>query len=110
CTLTYCGDGFIQNPNGRGTLGYLGVGDEYCDNAGSNNRNAVCDIDCSYTDCGDGVVQPQNGTGLGGISGTGDEECEIALGPRAGFECNSCRWECIPCTFDATTFDYCCFN
>jgi hypothetical protein len=31
CTVTYCGDDLTQNPNGAGTAGVTGTGDEVCD-------------------------------------------------------------------------------
>lgn len=103
CTLTYCGDGTIQGTNGYGA-------NEFCDDAGANAANAECTTSCTLTYCGDGTIQAQNGVYSQGRSGTGNEECETDANCAAGFECNGCRCDCIPCTFDSTTFDYCCFT
>ena len=48
CTLTYCGDGQVQTPNGKGTLGIDGLGNEACDDPGGNGGAiGQCKTDCS---------------------------------------------------------------
>lgn len=102
CTFTYCGDGIIQAPNGFEVS-------EACDDGAANSPSGECTNFCSLTYCGDGMIQSQNGVFTQGISGTGDEECEVDADCAPGFECNGCRCDCIPCRFDATPFDLCCF-
>ncbi len=45
CTLTYCGDGIAQKPNGKGTGGLLNYGYEECDD-GNANDNDYCSNNC----------------------------------------------------------------
>lgn len=52
CTLTFCGDGVQQNPNGQG-------GNERCDDGNTDNTDA-CTAWCMETFCGDGIVQTPN--------------------------------------------------
>ncbi|MBT3720966.1 DUF4215 domain-containing protein [archaeon] len=71
CELTYCGDTITQNPNGLGTNGATGIGDEICDSevgaacttvdgyVGNNDCLADCSTytTCVTTEyCGDGII------------------------------------------------------
>jgi streptogramin lyase len=76
CAFTFCGDGVTQNPNGLGTAGASGTGDEECDDFQNGDDTDQCYDDCSYTYCNDGIIQVPNGRGTGGANGIGDEECD----------------------------------
>ncbi|RLG24048.1 hypothetical protein DRN85_08305, partial [Methanosarcinales archaeon] len=87
CSLSFCGDGFIQSPNGYGSNETCELhmpfcrddctwcgdglvnGPEECDD-GNLNENDLCLSSCTWSFCGDGYVQAPNG--LNGFM----EECE----------------------------------
>jgi len=102
CALSYCGDGMLQVPNGYGIS-------EVCDNGASNANTAQCNLGCQLTYCGDGVVQSQNGVHLKGTNGLGHEVCDGNT-CGTGNQCVDCACQCIPCKFDSTNFDQCCFQ
>lgn len=58
CTLTFCGDGATQQPNGQGTGGPQNDGIEACDDGNLVNDDS-CDNNCESTiqgPCGNGIV------------------------------------------------------
>ncbi|MBI4136470.1 hypothetical protein HY469_00250 [Candidatus Roizmanbacteria bacterium] len=94
CTFTFCGDGFRQLPNGRGTGGLGNSGQEQCDDTsdacymGASNP-AIPVYPCMTSFCGDGIRQVQNGAGTGGTNDTGDEECDQGTANGTGGLCNT---------------------
>ena len=64
CTYTFCGDGYMQNPNGIGLGGPLDDGDESCDDGANNDLLNSCTDVCTLTFCGDGFIQDPNGQGI----------------------------------------------
>ncbi len=105
CSLTYCGDGVIQKPNGKGTGGLLNYGYEECDGGPDCNMDCtrisqnVCtsinkceqytsdidclsdacelDFDCTWSEYDHSCHAPTCGDGLV----TSGEQCE--LGPTS---------------------------
>jgi len=50
CTITFCGDGYLQNPNGAGTGGPANYGREECDD-GNNISGDGCSSNCVIESC-----------------------------------------------------------
>ena len=98
CTLTYCGDRIIQNPNGEGEDGPLNDGNEDCDDGNIVNDDR-CDTNCVFTFCGDGIRQTPNGEGTGGPFDDGDEECDDGNLDNADECTNDCIANPPPVTF-----------
>jgi len=96
---TYCGDENVQQPNGEGTGGPNGDGNEECDD-GNNDATDTCDTEgntghgtCSYTFCGDGVVQNNPNNGAEQIV----EECDLGdpeQGGQNGVPGSGCSVDC----------------
>lgn len=115
----WCGDGVTQNGAGNtnldGSVNNVNYG-EACDD-GNMITSDLCDTYngngngyCQNTFCGDGITQQPNGAGVGGPFNDGHEDCDGG-GCGAGFYCSTnCECLCIPCEFNATDFDYCCFS
>jgi cysteine-rich repeat protein len=95
CTLTFCGDGIIQNPNGNSVV-------EQCDD-GNNLNNDGCNSICRIEFCGDNICQ--SGTGentsscvddcplCGDGMITGNEVCDPNANPNGcgGNTCLGCH-------------------
>ncbi len=78
CTLTNCGDGTVQSPNGEDIM-------EECDDGAENNGpDKKCTAECKKTTCGDNEIQSPNGN---------DENEECDDGPMNGPE-NFCNANC----------------
>ncbi|MGV8150213.1 MAG: hypothetical protein ACP5NV_00620 [Candidatus Woesearchaeota archaeon] len=89
CTNTYCGDGIVQWPNGRGqngtnvTIVFTQWGYEQCEDNNLNNLDA-CLNDCRFSFCGDGFRQPTNHYGQ-------VESCDNGTLNSPTGTCNSCQ-------------------
>lgn len=58
CGLTFCGDGYLQQPNGARKNGTDNLGFETCDDGSTNSPTGECNTNCTLTFCGDRVIQP----------------------------------------------------
>jgi cysteine-rich repeat protein len=87
CTRTYCGDNWLQQPNGRGTLGPLGNGVEQCDD-GDIYIEDGCTPQCVAEWCGDHDLQPGLGEqcddGDSNDNGDGCVGCLLQVAPECG--------------------------
>ena len=95
CTITFCGDGTAQHPNGFGTGGPQNDGNEACDD-GNLNNNDGCDNNCisSTPICGNTLIESpetcddgntQNGDGCSATCVTefcGDGTTQAGLGEQ----------------------------
>ncbi len=71
CTITFCGDGTLQQPNGQGTGGPLNDGIEGCDD-GNLNNNDTCNNNCDSTAvgaCGNNIINTGEQCDDGNIAG-----------------------------------------
>jgi len=109
CTINFCGDGILQQPNGQGIT-------EYCDDAGVCSldqsvfcstqsqctlaglgtcipvSNDGCSSRCTPEVCGNGFVEPNGADGILGTSD--DEECDDGNNQN-GDGCTAvCKNEC----------------
>ncbi len=117
CSFTFCGDGIVQYPNGKGEDGNsdgLFFGYEDCDDGANGDDTDECYDNCTYTFCGDGIMQVPNGNGLyeecddGAETDACSSSCEYTYcgdgTVQEGEECDDDSEECVDCEcVDGTT-------
>jgi cysteine-rich repeat protein len=100
CKLTYCGDGIVQNPDGKGV-------NEFCDDGPENSKEGKCNSACSAITpplkyCGDDITQSDLGEECDDGNTIDSDACSNSCSINFKSQCN--QPVCNSC-FPSPTYD-----